>query len=80
MQIVDYDKTQILFRTGGVDTEILFTYQKNGLYILPYVITEKAPSYTIETTINEYVIDIALEKKDFEPNEPAEEPKKKKRW
>ena len=74
------DKTQILFRTGGVDTEILFTYQKNGQYILPYVITEKAPSYTIETTINEYVIDIALEKKDFEPNEPAEEPKKKKRW
>ena len=74
------DKTEILFRTGGVETEILFSYEKKEQYLLPKVITEKTPNYTIETTFNEYIIDVALEQKVFEPYEPAEEPKKKKRW
>ena len=72
-------KSEVLASNGSVITDISYTYEKNGVYNLPKVITEKSNDVTIETTILKYNIEVALKIDNFQPFVEEEQPDKKKK-
>lgn len=72
-------KSEVLASNGSVITDISYTYEKNGVYNLPKVITEKSNDVTIETTILKYNTEVALKIDNFQPFVEEEQPDKKKK-
>ncbi|MBR2887766.1 MAG: hypothetical protein IKB95_06035, partial [Bacteroidales bacterium] len=72
-------KSEVLASNGSVITDISYTYEKNGVYNLPKIITEKSNDVTIETTILKYNIEVALKIDNFQPFVEEEQPDKKKK-
>lgn len=72
-------KSEVLASKGSVLAEITYTYEKNGVYTLPKVITEKSNDVTIETTILKYNTEVALKIDNFQPFTGEETDSKKKK-